>query len=211
MYINENLDLSDKVATIILAGGQGTRLHPLTSSRCKPHVSFGGKYRLIDVPISNSLNSKIHKIFVISQHFASSLQQHLSSTYSHSKLQRGNLEMLCPEKTSKGVNWFLGTADAVRKNIEKIENSSIDYYLILSGDQLYNIDLIQMVDFARRKKADLVIASLPVQEKEAKRMGLLKTGKDYKIKDFVETSSLKNLLPLTLALWESMYFARKLL
>src|SRR3989339_2045005 len=171
MTVPIDLNLNERVMSIILAGGQGTRLHPLTLHRCKPAVSFGGRYRLIDIPISNSLNSKINKIFVISQFFASGLQHHLSATYPHNHLNYGNLEILCPEETEEGMRWFKGTADAVRQNLEHFQDSMIDYYLILSGDQLYNIDLLQMVEFAKKNDADLVIASLPVQEKEAKRMG----------------------------------------
>lgn len=182
----DQMQLNEKIASIVLAGGLGTRLHPLTLHRCKPAVCFAGRYRLIDIPISNSLNSQIFQIFVISQYFASSLGQHLSSAYPHNALQKRNLEMLCPEETIDGPNWFLGTADAVRKNIEYINSSSLEYFLILSGDQLYNIDLIKMVEFAEEKKADLVVAALPVEVKEATRMGLLKISSNYQIVDFIE-------------------------
>lgn len=189
-----DLKLNEKVMTIILAGGQGTRLHPLTLHRCKPAVSFGGRYRLIDIPISNSLNSKINKIFVISQYFASSLQHHLSATYVHNPFNIGNLEMLSPEETPEGVKWFKGTADAVRQNLNHFQDSEIEYYLILSGDQLYNIDLLEMVEFAKKTNADLTIAALPVKEKEAKRMGLLKVREDFHIQDFYEKPQTKELL-----------------
>ncbi len=189
-----DLELNEKVMSIVLAGGQGTRLHPLTLHRCKPAVGFGGKYRLIDIPISNSLNSKIHKIFVISQYFASGLQQHLSATYAHDSFSNGNLEMLCPEETAAGIRWFKGTADAVRQNLGHLSDPSIDYYLILSGDQLYNLDLLQMVEFAKKKDADLVVASLPVAEKEAKRMGLLKISSEGLIEDFYEKPQTQELL-----------------
>ncbi len=182
----EDLQLQDKVASIVLAGGEGTRLFPLTMQRCKPNVCFGGKYRLIDVPISNSINSQIYHIFVISQHLATGLQKHLTGSYSYQNLQRGNLEMLCPEESGGEIKRFLGTADAVRKNIEHLQKVPVEYFLILSGDQLYNLDLIQMVEFAKEKKADLVIASLPVKEKEAKRMGLLQISSENKIIDFFE-------------------------
>lgn len=178
--------LQEKVMSIVLAGGQGTRLYPLTLTRCKPAVSFGGKYRLIDIPISNSLNSKIRKIFVISQYFASGLQKHLSATYIHNAISDQNLAMLCPEETSEGIQWFKGTADAVRKNLRYLQDPNIEYYLILSGDQLYNIDLLQMVTFAKKTDADLVIASFTVLEKEAKRMGLLKIDANHQIVDFYE-------------------------
>ena len=194
MLSSIDLQLNEKVMSIILAGGQGTRLHPLTLHRCKPAVSFGGRYRLIDIPISNSLNSKINKIFVISQYFATGLQQHLSSTYVHNAFINGNLEMLCPEETNEGIRWFKGTADAVRQNMKSFQDSSIEYYLILSGDQLYNIDLLQMVEFAKKTNADLVVASLLVKEKEAKRMGLLKIKANYHIEDFYEKPQTKELL-----------------
>ncbi len=186
--------LQEKVMSIVLAGGQGTRLFPLTSTRCKPAVSFGGKYRLIDIPISNSLNSKIQKIFVVSQYFASGLQKHLSATYIHNAIADQNLAMLCPEETSEGIQWFKGTADAVRKNLKYLQDPNIEYYLILSGDQLYNIDLLQMVSFAKKTDADLIIASFEVQEKEAKRMGLLKINSNHQILDFHEKPQTTELL-----------------
>lgn len=186
MSNSDKMQLNEKIASIVLAGGLGTRLHPLTLHRCKPSVCFGGRYRLIDIPISNSLNSQIFQIYVISQYFASFLGQHLSSAYPHNTLQKGNLEMLCPEETSQGPNWFLGTADAVRKNIDYINNSCLEYFLILSGDQLYNIDLMKMVEFAVERKADLVVAALPVEVKEATRMGLLKISSNHQIVDFIE-------------------------
>lgn len=178
--------LSKQVASIVLAGGQGTRLHPLTQHRCKPAVCFAGKHRLIDIPISNSLNAQIHHIFVVSQYFAAGLQQHLASAYPHTFLQQGHLEMLCPEETSSGINWFLGTADAVRKNKHYLEHLPVDYFLILSGDQLYHMDLLDMVAQAKETNADLVIASLLVKEQEAKRMGLLKIDQEKKVLDFYE-------------------------
>lgn len=176
------------VASIVLAGGQGTRLQPLTTNRCKPAVSFGGKYRLIDIPISNSLNSKIHKIFVISQYLAGSLKHHINDTYLPSNLQKGDLEMLSPQ-TAEGPDYFKGTADAVRKNWEHLSQTPVEYFLILSGDQLYNIDFSEMLHFAKQTNADLVIASIAVEEPEAKRMGLLNINKNGLIKDFVEKPS----------------------
>ncbi len=175
-----------RVATIVLAGGQGKRLFPLTMSRCKPAVSFGGRYRLIDVPLSNSLNSRINQIFVISQYFAAELHQHILSTYQLDMFRSGGLELLTPQETTKGKAWFKGTADAVRQSLDYILRSNAEWFLILSGDQLYNMDLYEMLSFAKKKDADLVIASIPVLEPEAKRMGLTKINAASTITDFYE-------------------------
>lgn len=183
---NDPKKTENKISTIVLAGGQGTRLFPLTESRCKPAVSFGGKYRLIDIPISNSLNSKITHIFVIAQFYASGLLQHMSNTYRNDLMGDGGIEMLTPEEKPEGKIWFKGTADAVRQNLEHLLKIPSEYYLILSGDQLYNMDFTPMLQFAMRTHADLVIACLPIQEKDAKRMGLLKLGDDGRIIDFYE-------------------------
>jgi glucose-1-phosphate adenylyltransferase len=179
----------DKVASIILAGGQGTRLYPLTQVRCKPYICFGGGYRLIDVPISNSLNAHIHRIFVISQYFASSLHQHILETYRLDHFRQSKIQMLCPEETPHRKLWFKGTADAIRQNKEHLASAPVDYFLILSGDQLYNINFVEMLNFAKTQDTDLVIAALPVEEKEATRMGLLKTNADHKVEDFFEKPS----------------------
>jgi glucose-1-phosphate adenylyltransferase len=179
-------DFLKRVATIILAGGQGTRLFPLTLNRCKPSVGFGGRYRLIDIPLSNSLNSRINQVFVISQYFASELHQHILSTYQLDMFRTGGLELLTPQETTKGKDWFKGTADAVRQSLDYILRSSADWFLILSGDQLYNMDLYEMLSFAKEKDADLLIASISVEEAEAKRMGLLKINTANRILSFFE-------------------------
>lgn len=179
----------DKVASIILAGGQGTRLFPLTQTRCKPSVCFGGKYRLIDIPLSNSLNANIEQIFVISQYFASSLQQHIVETYQLDPFRQTQIHMLCPEQTPERKLWFKGTADAIRQNREQLEASDVDYFLILSGDQLYNIDFVDMIRFAKAQDADLTIACIPVEIDEARRMGLLKINPSQQILSFTEKPS----------------------
>jgi glucose-1-phosphate adenylyltransferase len=176
-----------QVATVILAGGQGTRLHPLTIHHAKPAVSYGGKYRLIDIPISNSINSDFRQIFVIAQYLSGELENHISHTYHFDVFNPGSVDVLTPQENEKGEKeWFTGTADAVRKNLSTILKSSADYFLILSGDQLYNINFQSMVTFAQEKQADLTIASIPVHEKEALRMGLLKIDPEYRILDFQE-------------------------
>lgn len=176
-----------EVATIILAGGQGTRLHPLTINHSKPAVSYGGRYRLIDIPISNSINSNFRQIFVIAQYLSGELQHHISQTYHFDIYNPGSVDVLTPQENEKGEKeWFKGTADAVRKNLPTLLKSSADYFLILSGDQLYNINFQDMVQFAQDKKADVTIASIPVSRKEAKRMGLLKINNEGTILSFAE-------------------------
>ncbi|MCB1116721.1 MAG: glucose-1-phosphate adenylyltransferase, partial [Chlamydiia bacterium] len=165
---------------------QGTRLFPLTQHRCKPAVNFGGRYRLVDVPISNSLNSNMNHIYVISQYFSSALNQHIKETFPLDHFQGGSLNLLCPEERPDGKVWYEGTADAVRKNLEELTKLPIDYFLILSGDQLYNMDLEAMVQFAYEKDADLTIAALPVGESVASRFGLLNIDNEANIIDFIE-------------------------
>jgi glucose-1-phosphate adenylyltransferase len=190
----KNKEIMEKVASVILAGGQGTRLYPLTQTRCKPAVCFGGRYRLIDIPISNSLNAQIHRIFVISQYFASSLQQHLLETYQLDYFRQSKIQMLCPEETPNRKVWFNGTADAVRQNLEHLEATNVEYFLILSGDQLYNMNFTDMVQFAKKEDADMVIASIPVEEQEARRMGLLKIDASCHALEFSEKPSDPNIL-----------------
>ncbi len=182
-------DFVDRVACIILAGGQGTRLFPLTQQRCKPAVIFGGRYRLIDIPLSHALNAKISSVYVISQYLIGSLHEHILETYSPSLTRNSKIHLLSPEETSQSKTWYNGTADAIRKNLSYFAASSADYFLILSGDQLYNMDLHEMLLFARQEDADLVIGALPVEEAEAKRMGLLQVTSENRVLDFVEKPS----------------------
>jgi glucose-1-phosphate adenylyltransferase len=176
-----------EVATVILAGGQGTRLHPLTIHHSKPAVSYGGRYRLIDIPISNSINSDFRQIFVIAQYLSGELQHHISQTYHFDSYNPGSVDVLTPEENEKGEKqWFAGTADAVRKNLPTILKSTADYFLILSGDQLYNINFQHMIAFAQAKNSELTIASIPVLERDAKRMGLLKINRECAVTDFFE-------------------------
>ncbi len=187
------IDMS-KVATIILGGGEGTRLFPLTTTRCKPAISFGGKYRLIDIPLSNSINSKCLKIFVITQFLSTSLHKHISNTYHPGNYNTGFIELLSVEQKPKNKNWFLGTADAVRQNLEYFVDIPVDYFLILSGDQLYNMDFQGMMQFAKETHADLVIATIPIKEDDAKRMGILKIDETHAITDFSEKPQEKKVL-----------------
>lgn len=186
---------TQNIASIILAGGKGTRLYPLTLNHSKPAVSYGGRYKLIDIPISNSLNSNIRQIYVIAQYLTTEIAHHLTHTYQFDNFFPGRLDLITPEEKPNGDRiFFEGTADAIRKNLDKILELPVDYFLILSGDQLYNIDFQKMFEFARKKDADLTIASLTVNEEDAKRFGLLKINKDSYITSFYEKPQEQSIL-----------------
>lgn len=174
------------VGTVILGGGAGTRLFPLTQTRCKPAISFGGRYRLIDIPMSNALNSGCRKIHIVTQFLSASLHQHILKTYRMEPHTPGYVEILSAEQRPTKDVWYQGTADAIRQNIQYLTESDVDYFLILSGDQLYHMHFPEMVSFAEDTNADLVIAALPIDENDAKRMGVLKTNNRQLIVDFVE-------------------------
>lgn len=174
------------VNTIILGGGAGTRLFPLTLTRCKPAISFGGRYRLIDIPMSNALNSGCNKIYVLTQFLSASLHQHILKTYRMESHTKGFIEILSAEQKPSKQDWYQGTADAIRQNLEYLLESDSDYFLILSGDQLYQMDFEAMVAAADETDADLIVAGLPVDEVTAKRMGIFKVDSDKRILDFIE-------------------------
>ena len=188
-----SLDMN-RVGCIILGGGEGTRLFPLTATRCKPAICFGGRYRLIDVPISNAINSNCHKIFIVTQFLSSSLHRHIFQTYHVDNFSSGFIDILAAEQKPTTKAWFQGTADAVRQNLDHLIETPVDYFLILSGDQLYNIDFRDMFRFALTTDADLVIAALPVDETNAKRMGILKVNENCSVTDFYEKPQEKLIL-----------------
>lgn len=184
----------DKVGVIVLAGGEGKRLDPLTKNRCKPALTFGGRYALVDVPISHALASGLKKIFVIGQYMVNTLQTHISQAYFKDGLQQ-QVNLLVPEEREGKMIWYKGTADAIRQNLPYLSALNVDYFLILSGDQLYNINFQEMLDFAAQTEAEMVIAAQPVAEKEAKRMGLLKMDPHgTRLIDFCEKPQEKSLL-----------------
>lgn len=186
MNLNNKGAITDRVACVIMAGGQGTRLFPLTSTKCKPAVGFGGQYRLIDIPISNALNSQIRHLFVVSQYFSTGLNNHIKETFHLDHFHAHDIHLLNPEETPTGHISYEGTADAVKKNLEYILQYPIDYIMILSGDQLYNMDLYAMLQFAMAKEADLTIATLPVSKELAPRMGIMKIDDQSWIQEFQE-------------------------
>ena len=172
---------------LILGGGRGTRLAPLTSIRSKPAVPLGGMYRLIDIPISNCLNSGINRIFVLTQFMSVSLHNHLNNAYQFDNFSNGFVELLAAqETTSSGSDWYQGTADAVRKNLLYFNQADIDYVVILSGDQLYRMDYSKLIETHIAKGADVTIACLPVSREDAKGFGVMQLDDHGRVKGFVE-------------------------
>ncbi|MDY6876320.1 MAG: glucose-1-phosphate adenylyltransferase [Chloroflexota bacterium] len=174
------------VMALILGGGRGTRLYPLTKLRAKPAVPIGGKYRLIDIPISNCLNSEIHKIYVVTQFLSASLHRHIYQTYKFDVFSGGFVYILAAEETAKGMDWYQGTADAVRKQISRFAHSRVEDMLILSGDHLYRMDYAEFVELHREERADVTIAVQPVARADASRFGILKTDAEGRIVSFHE-------------------------
>jgi glucose-1-phosphate adenylyltransferase len=175
------------VIALILGGGQGKRLFPLTMYRSKPAVPIGGKYRLIDIPISNCLHSDIKNIYVLTQFNSESLNNHVNSTYRFDYFSRAFVRILAAEQTPQGANWFQGTADAVRKNIAHIHiKNDDDEVMILSGDHLYDMDYHELIRFHRSKGADFTVSVVPVRDNEVKELGILKIENSKRVVRFHE-------------------------
>lgn len=181
------------VISVVLGGGQGARLYPLTATRSKPAVPIAGKYRLVDIPISNCLNSGYNRIFVLTQFNSASLNKHIKNTYHFSIFSKGFVDILAAEQTPAGPFWYEGTADAVRKSLRYLEPFPHEYVLVLSGDQLYQIDFQEMVSKHIASGAELTIATIPVSSKDAPGFGILKADDDSRIKSFTEKPSLEKL------------------
>jgi glucose-1-phosphate adenylyltransferase len=179
-------EIGKKVVAVILGGGAGTRLSPLTSSRSKPAVPIAGKYRLVDIPISNCINSNINRMFVLTQFNSASLNKHIKNTYHFSAFSNGFVDILAAEQTPDNPGWFQGTADAVRQSLRHIGNLDFDYVLILSGDQLYQMDFAEMLAEHQSKNADLTIATIPVDAADAPEFGIMKTNEENLITSFIE-------------------------
>ena len=186
--------LSNSVVAVILGGGAGTRLYPLTASRSKPAVPIAGKYRLVDIPISNCINSSINRIWVLTQFNSASLNKHIKNTYHFSAFSTGFVDILAAEQTPDNPGWYQGTADAVRQCLRHIANTEHEYVLILSGDQLYQMDFAQMIADHKEKGADISIATIPVGERDAPEFGILKSDEEHIITSFIEKPK-KELLP----------------
>ena len=175
-----------KVICLILGGGRGTRLYPLTKSRSKPAVPIAGKYRLIDIPISNCIHSGLNQIFVLTQFNSVSLHRHIANTYKFDPFAEGFVEVLAAQQTMQHETWYQGTADAVRRNIPYFTDKSYDLILILSGDQLYRMDFQDMIRTHLDNKAEATIAALPVPEKEATSCGIMRISHDGRVVEFEE-------------------------
>src|SRR5438445_4914814 len=175
-----------KVISLILGGGRGTRLFPLTKSRSKPAVPIAGKYRLIDIPIANCIHSGLHQIFVLTQFNSVSLHRHIANTYKFDPFNGGFVEILAAQQTMQHETWYQGTADAVRRNIPYFAGAEFDLVLILSGDQLYRMDFQDMIRTHRETKAEATIAALPVPEREASSCGIMRIDSTGRVTDFVE-------------------------
>ena len=175
-----------KVLCVIMGGGQGSRLFPLTKDRAKPAVPLAGKYRIVDIPISNCINSHFRRIYILTQFNSTSLHSHISRTYKFDQFSAGFVEILAAQQTLNNNSWYEGTADAVRKNLVHFLNHDFDYLLILSGDQMYRMDFQDVIEQHRATGADITIATLPVNRDDATSLGILQIDGEKRITRFVE-------------------------
>jgi glucose-1-phosphate adenylyltransferase len=180
------MDSMQNVLALILGGGRGTRLYPLTKLRAKPALPLAGKYRLIDIPVSNCINSGILKIYVLTQFNSASLNQHIANTYRFPPFMKGFVDVLAAQQTEVNPNWFEGTADAVRKSLWVMQPYKVDHYLILSGDHLYRMNYQKLIAHHRATSADITIAVVPVDGARASSFGLMKLASDGRIIEFKE-------------------------
>jgi glucose-1-phosphate adenylyltransferase len=177
---------TSNVLSVIMGGGQGTRLFPLTKERAKPAVPLAGKYRLVDIPISNCINSGLRRIYLLTQFNSASLHRHISQSYKFDHFSGGFVEILAAEQTYADTSWYQGTADAVRKNLIHFMNHEWDYLLILSGDQLYRMDFRRIVDQHVETGADISVATIPVARREAASLGIMQVDAERRITRFEE-------------------------
>lgn len=177
---------TSNVLSVVMGGGQGTRLFPLTKERAKPAVPLAGKYRIVDIPISNCINSGLRRVYLLTQFNSASLHRHISQSYKFDQFSGGFVEILAAEQTYADTSWYQGTADAVRKNLTHFLNHDFDYLLILSGDQLYRMDFRQIIAQHAETGADITVATIPVLRREAPSFGILQINEDRRIRRFVE-------------------------
>src|SRR5215510_12080838 len=185
---------SGNVLAVILGGGAGTRLFPLTKDRAKPAVPLAGKYRIVDIPISNCLNSGLKRVYLLTQFNSASLHRHISQSYKFDHFTGGFVEILAAEQTYTDTSWYQGTADAVRKNMIHFMNHDWEHLLILSGDQLYRMDFRQIINLHARADADITISTIPVGRHAAGALGIMQIDENRRITRFVEKPTEKDLL-----------------
>lgn len=185
--------VTNRCICIILGGGVGSRLYPLTKERSKPAVPIGGKYRLIDIPISNCLNSGIERMYVLTQYNSASLNQHIKNTFRFDHFSNAFVEVLAAEQTKHNMEWFQGTADAVRQSLRNVTQNDFDHLMILSGDQLYHMDLEQFLIEHEESEADVTIATIPVVAEDATSFGIMKVAANQEISSFVEKPNMEEL------------------
>jgi len=202
--------IKDDVLAIILGGGQGSRLYPLTAQRSKPAVPIAGKYRLVDIPLSNCINSNITRMFVLTQFNSASLNRHIKNTYNFSVFSNAFVDLLAAEQTMSNQNWFQGTADAVRQSMHHFLNHDFKYALILSGDQLYQMDFNVLIQKHTESGARITIATLPVKADEGTAFGILKTDHHSMITSFVEKPNAEEILKWNSDVSEDMKAAGRL-
>ncbi len=177
---------SKRVLAVIMGGGRGTRLYPLTKERCKPAVPLAGKYRLVDIPISNCINSGYNRIFLLTQFLTASLHRHINKSFHFDPFGAGFIDLLSAEQTNLSTSWYEGTADAVRRNLEHFNAHAHDYVLILSGDQLYRMDCQKIIDQHVATGADVTIAAIPFPVSKVEGLGLMRVNDDLSVSEFVE-------------------------
>ncbi len=203
-----------RVVALILGGGQGKRLFPLTMYRSKPAVPIGGKYRLIDIPISNCLHSDIKDIYVLTQFNSESLNNHINNTYRFDYFSRAFVRILAAEQTLDNTNWFQGTADAVRRNLLHLDLKGDEEILVLSGDHFYEMNYRELITFHRKNKADFTVSVVPVEKREANSFGILKLGRGGRIVGFKEkprtASDLKGIAPCMASMGVYVFNAKAL-
>jgi glucose-1-phosphate adenylyltransferase len=181
----QSLNIS-KVLCVILGGGQGSRLFPLTKDRAKPAVPLAGKYRIVDIPISNCINSRFRRIYVLTQFNSTSLHSHISRTYKFDHFSAGFVEILAAQQTYNNTSWYEGTADAVRKNLVHFMNHDFEYLLILSGDQLYRMDLQEVIEQHHEAGAEITVATIPVKAAETPGLGIMQIDTTGRVTKFLE-------------------------
>ena len=178
--------ITEKTLSIIMGGGAGTRLFPLTKERSKPAVPLAGKYRIVDIPVSNCINSGLRRVYVLTQFNSASLHKHINSSYKFDNFSRSFVEILAAQQTPTDTNWYQGTADAVRQNLRDFLQYPYEYYVILSGDQLYRMDFRELLKQHIETKADMTLATIPVAREPAKDFGVMHTDENRKIIRFEE-------------------------